>query len=49
MVMYSNNNASIVFDQIFHSFLIKACFQNKNTISECLKDLTTGTALQQLL
>ena len=46
MVMYSNDNGSIVFDQIFHSFFIKACFQKKNTLSECLKDLRTGTALQ---
>ena len=30
-------------------FLLKACFQNKNTPSECLKELTTGAAWQLLL
>ena len=43
---YSNNNPFIVFDQIFHAFLIKACFQNKNATSECLKNLTTGATLR---
>ena len=39
-MIYSN-----AFDRIFHSFLIKAYFQNKNTLSERLKELTTEAAL----